>query len=866
MKRTANHARGLHEGQAGIREIADLALGRIAEALAALDPNGEAARNLRQAQLDLEQIVREVGSIETRYRSLLDAVPDAVTLHDRSGRIVDANETACRAYGYPRERLLGLGVRDLNPGLPVDHMDEVWRTFRLGQTVTVETRNVRGDGSEFPVEVHSSAFLDGSEKRIVAIARDISLRKQAEDALKSSDARYRQLLDSIDKGILVQDAAGRFVSANAAAERFLGVTEQELISGAARKEDWSLVDADGRPMSFEAVPGPRALATGRVVESTLIGVSSARLSGYRWLSVTAVPQFLEGATTPFQVISMFSDVTELKRQSELFRQTQALASIGGWERDLVHGTLFWTEELYKLFDLAPGTPVTWQTMLASIVGSDADRLTQAVEDLRKGGPAFDLELRITTAGRHRRWVRVLGRSVVHRGVAQGVSGTMQDITLRKVQEEQLRRQAMTDPLTGLANRDALLRALSRAIDEAMPGRGPALLYIDLDRFKVINDLLGHAAGDGLLVAAAQRLKDAVGPEAFVARFGGDEFMVLLPWIDDATVPQRAAEAVTAAFGRPFDYAGEEFTITASVGVAQYPDDGATIQQIINHADAAMYDAKRRGRNKWQPFSPQLARTLTDRLLIETQLRRALDNTELYLRFQPIVELASGRAVGAEALLRWRNRMLGELSPDVFIPHAENTGDIVRIGAWVIRQALRQMREWRDARIEIERVAVNVSYRQFLSESLVDVVEAGLRDFDLPGESLELEMTERVLIEDVTDTMETFERLKRLGVKLVLDDFGEGYSALNYLRRLPVDGIKISHGFMHGIPTDPTDTAICEAIIDVAQSLKLAVIGEGVENEQQRAFLQRQGVTLAQGFLFARPLSPPEFAEFALRGR
>ncbi|HVF34939.1 MAG TPA: EAL domain-containing protein [Candidatus Saccharimonadia bacterium] len=864
MKRSGNEPRDIRDEQTGIRELADRARARITEALAALDPNGEPARNLREAQLELERMLRDVGSIETRYRSLLDAVPDAVTLHDRNGRILDANDTACRSYGYPLEVLRELDVHDLNPLLPPDHMDEVWRTFRLGQTVTVEEINVRGDGSEFPVEVHSSAFLDGNEKRVVAIARDITMRKHAEDALKASEARYRQLLDSIDKGILVQDAEGRIVSANAAAARFLGASEPELIAGVARGEDWSLVDANGRRIAWEALPGARALHTRAVIESTLIGVSSARLPGYRWFSVTAVPQFLEGQERAFQVISMFSDVTDLKRQSEMFRQTQALASIGGWERDLTSGALHLSEEIYRLFDLPPASEMSWATMTALFAPADAERLAQSIEDLRKGGPAFDLELRIAAGARQRRWLRVLGRSVVHRGLAQGVSGTMQDITLRKVQEEQLRRQAMTDPLTGLANRDALLRALSRAVDEATPSHGPVLLYIDLDRFKVINDLLGHAAGDGLLVAAAQRLKDAAGPEAFVARFGGDEFIVMLPWIDDASVSQRVAEDVTAAFGRAFDYAGEEFTITTSVGVAQYPDDGGTIQQLINHADAAMYDAKRRGRNKWQPFSRELARELTDRLLIETQLRRALDNNELYLRYQPIVDLSTGRAVGAESLLRWRNRMLGELAPDVFIPHAENTGDIVRIGAWVIRQSLRQMREWRAAHSDIVRVAVNVSYRQFLSESLVDVVQDALREFDLPGEALELEMTERVLIEDVADTLDTFERLKRLGVKLVIDDFGEGYSALNYLRRLPVDGIKISHGFMHGIPADPTDTAVCEAIIDIAQSLRLTVIGEGVENEQQRAFLLSQGVTLAQGFLFARPLSAADIAEYARR--
>jgi EAL domain-containing protein (putative c-di-GMP-specific phosphodiesterase class I) len=301
-----------------------------------------------------------------------------------------------------------------------------------------------------------------------------------------------------------------------------------------------------------------------------------------------------------------------------------------------------------------------------------------------------------------------------------------------------------------------------------------------------------------------------------------------------------------------------------VGVAHYPEDGATIQQLINHADAAMFEAKRRGRNKWQSFSPQLARSLTERLLIETQLRRALDNNEFYLRFQPQVDLATGRAIGAEALLRWRNRMLGEMSPSVFIAHAENTGDIVRIGAWVIRNACAQMRAWLDAGLRVQRIAVNVSYRQFLSEQLTDVVEAALREFDLPGGALELEMTERVLIEDVPDTLQTFKALRALGVNLVIDDFGEGHSALNYLRELPFNALKISHTFMQGIPNNPVDSSICQAIIDIAHGLGMQVIAEGVESTQQREFLLRQGATLAQGFLFCRAVTPAEFAEYVQR--
>ena len=858
MKRTQQDTT---QAQADLRDAAAVALKRLAEAAGALDPASAPARNLREAIEAVERVLRLAASVDTRYRSLLDAVPDAVTLHDMQGRILDANKTAARNFGHSHEELCTMSVYDLNPDLPPEHMDTLRLTMQLGRTMTVDTTNIRGDGTRFPVEVHSNTFLDGNHLRIVAIARDITRRQRAEHALRSSEERYRLLLDTIDQGIVVQDGSGRIVSANPVAERYLEASEAELAEGALEHEERGLIDEHGHPLAWQELPGPRALRSGKLVGAMMVGIYSNAQKQHCWYKVTAVPLFVEGLDTPYQVFSIFSDVTELKRQSELFRQTQALASIGGWEHHFCSDTALWTEEVYRLVEAEPG-PVSWTRMQSLFSGLDSERLRHAIGDLRAGGQPFDLELRLSTGSGQKRWVRLLGRAIMHRGVAEGVSGTIQDITLRKVQEEQLRRQTLTDPLTGLANRNALLRALTRAVDDAMSGDGPALLYIDLDRFKVINDLLGHAAGDGLLVAAAQRLQDAAGPDALVARFGGDEFMLMLPRSDGGAEPDAAAERVTGAFSRPFEYAGEEFAITASVGVAHFPEDGSTIQQLIHHADAAMYDAKRRGRNKWQRFSPQLARQLTDKLLVETQLRRALDNNEFYLHYQPQVDLVTGRTVAAEALLRWKSRMLGELNSDLFIAHAENTGDIVRIGAWVIRQALRQMRAWRDAGFALPRIAVNVSYRQFLSESLPQIVAAALEEFGLPGEALELEMTERVLIEDVPDTLKTFEELKRLGVQLVIDDFGEGYSALSYLRRLPFDGLKISHTFMRDIPGHSSNAALCEAIIDIAQSLGLIVIAEGVENEQQREFLLRQGLTLAQGYLFSKALAPEEFAEYA----
>lgn len=833
----------------------------IAKAQVALSNDHPAHAALQLARTRIEALLNANSALESRYRSLLDAVPEAVTVHDRHGQILEANKTAESIYGYALEQLCRLRIQDLNPELPEGYIPNLFDTFQVGKTETVETTNRHADGHYFPIEAHSRMFLDGTEPRIIAVVRDISARHAAEQELRESERRYRELFDAIDKGILVQDREGRVLSANAAAERMLGMSEAELQTESHKVDEWRFVDQHGQTLSSAALPPSRALLEGKVIDSTVIGVHSPTLGGYSWFSLTAVPQFRDRETTPFQVITLFSDVTALKLESLLFDEVQSLASIGGWHYDYRRDRMYSSRELHRLLGLSPERMVARTDILDLFVPGDRERIEAAMEQARSQNASFDLELRIVMANGQRRWLRIIGQPQLQRGIAESVIGTVQDISARKRQEEQLRRQALTDPLTGLSNRDALMRQLALAVDEAPNGAGPALLYLDLDHFKVINDLLGHAAGDGLLVAAAQRLRRIVGPDVVLARFGGDEFLALLPQCADERIARQLAMHITEAFAEPFPHSGEEFSITASVGIAQYPQDGATIQQLINHADAAMLDAKRRGRNNWQAFTPALARKLTDRLMIETQLRRALDNQEFYLRFQPQVDLTSGKVMAAEALIRWRNRTLGELPPDVFISHAENTGDIVRIGAWVIREACRQIRAWHDAGIRVPRIAVNVSYRQFLSDNLPEVVAEALREFGLDGSMLELEMTERVLVEDVPDTLDIFRAIRRLGVTLMIDDFGEGYSALNYLRRLPFHGLKISHHFMQGIPGVATDTAICEAIIRIACGLGMQIVAEGVETEVQRQFLLGQGMTLAQGFLFSKPISAEEFVEF-----
>ena len=798
--------------------------------------------------LDGAQAAIEAGNL--RYRALFDAVPDPVSVLARDGTVLDLNKAGMRAYNRPREDIIGQPIEVLNPDLPRDHLVPVLETLDRGETYVIEVTNMRADGTRFPVEVHSANLLYDGQDAMVAVARDLSARHDAE-------VRYNSLIEGIDKAITLQDRQGRVHYMNAAASRIYGIGGDESIHVEPDWNDWLVVDEDGRFLPFEAHPASRALATGQAVSSQVLGLFRRSTQRLLWLSVTAVPQFAPGADQADMVLTLSSDITELQRDKALFDRVQELAQIGGWQWDRASGALYLTREASRILGAAQALDAMEQ-VLACLREDDRERLRRTLESICDG-TGFELELPGAQADGSPFWVRMIGEPDPHDPGSDRLSGTLQDITERKHAEHALRLQAQTDALTGLMNRDAILEQITLRMRN--PGRsGLCLLYIDLDRFKLVNDMLGHGAGDTVLMEAAQRIRTAVGDEGLAARVGGDEFLVACRADDDHERPQRLAKQIQQAFGEPFRLGKDEFNVTTSIGIARAPDDGETPNQLIQSADVAMYDSKRRQRNGFQSFSPELASRQHERLQTETQLRRALDKGEFHLVYQPQVDLRTGRILYAEALVRWRNPQLGEMRPDRFIELAETTGDIIRIGQWVLQEACAQMRRWREQDLPIQRVAVNVSYRQFLAEDFGQGVQRVLQDAGLPGHALELELTERVLVDDAADSLEVFDRLRRLGVQLSIDDFGEGYSALNYLRRLPIHALKLSQTFIKGVPGKPSDVAICQAVAGIASSLGLGLVAEGIETESQRDFLIRLGVKVGQGFLFAPGLLPGEFAK------
>jgi diguanylate cyclase (GGDEF)-like protein len=425
---------------------------------------------------------------------------------------------------------------------------------------------------------------------------------------------------------------------------------------------------------------------------------------------------------------------------------------------------------------------------------------------------------------------------------------------RAAQEERIRHQAFHDALTGLPNRASFTEQLEAALRRAKRASWPlGLLFLDLDLFKRVNDSLGHDAGDRLLRVAAERIRRAVREADMLFRMGGDEFTVLL---EDVRGPEEAAMVATRmleAIAEPLQLHHHEIAVTASIGIALYPRDDTVGERLVKSADTAMYRAKELGRNRYAFFAREMNERVESQMLLEAALRRALKNEEFVLHFQPRVSAATGRATGAEALLRWQHPEWGLVEPARFVPLLEETGLVVPVGGWVLAQACRHAKAWQDAGLPPLRVSVNLSSRQFRSETLFEAVSEALRASGLPPHLLELELTESLLVENVDHAMGVMGKLKAIGTAISIDDFGTGYSSLGYLKRFPIDSLKIDKSFVRDIATSPKDAAIVRAISALARSLGIGLIAEGVEEPWQMEFLRARHCTEMQGFLFSRPL-------------
>lgn len=459
------------------------------------------------------------------------------------------------------------------------------------------------------------------------------------------------------------------------------------------------------------------------------------------------------------------------------------------------------------------------------------------------------------------WLLILA---VHgeQGKADRYIGIFTDISDQKSAEEELRRLAHQDSLTGVANRYHYQTRMASIIETSSTyNQKVAIFFLDLDRFKQINDTFGHKAGDDLLIDMTNRLKRLLSTKDFIARLGGDEFSIALANIRHPREAFALAEAIIASFSTPFRIAGQDIYMSTSIGISFFPEDGQGVDTLIQNADKAMYHSKQKGRNRFSVYHVDMNVETKEALTMETELRRAIERDELTVHYQPQVDLLQKKAVGAEALIRWHNKHYGQVPPDVFIPIAEEAGLIISIGQWVLRQVCRDLHKMSQYGLSIPSIAVNVSALQFLQDGFVEAVRTILYEENIPPQLIDLELTESTVMPDAQSSIQRLGELKSLGFTLSIDDFGTGYSSLSYLRRFPIDQLKIDKSFIQLIDQSEDDASIVEAIITMAHRLHLKVVAEGVENDQQLQLLETESCDLVQGYFYSKPVPLTELIDF-----
>ncbi len=818
---------------------------------------------------DISQLTRTLEALrasEEQFSKAFRHTPGpAIISTMRDGRLIEVNDAFVEITGWARDEAIGRTTLELGLWAEPTARDRALAQIEEKGAVRNFEYLFRTKSGELRTGLFSADLIElRGERCLLALTNDITQRTRAERALRGSEERYQTVLEAIEDGYYELDTSGRITAFNSAFERLLGyppirlrgLAYQEFTDAVTARRIagvLSEVYASGTPQRILDWEVIRADGLRRTVEASVSPVRDAEswIVGYR---------------------GIVRDVTDRIRTERALRESEeryALAARGAndglWDWNLETNTIYYSPRWKAMLGYGGGeigeAPDDW---LRRVHPEDAVRVRGELDGhARSPSPHFESEHRILHKDGSYRWV--LCRGVAERdglGKASRMAGSLTDISDRKWAEERLMHDALHDVLTGLPNRALFMTLLERALGR-LKRRGDhpfAVLFLDVDRFKVVNDSLGHMVGDQFLIEVARRLLRCVRPGDTVARLGGDEFTVLLEDIGDRADATHIAERIQADFATPIQVGANEVYTSASIGIAHGDPQYQRAEELLRDADTAMYRAKSHGRARHEIFDAAMHDRAVRELQLETDLRHALERRQFTLAYQPIVSGTTARIVGLEALLRWHHPEHGLIAPSEFIRVAEETGLINAIGRWVLWEACRQVGAWQELVPLVERplpVSVNLSARQFGDPALVETIADALAVTGLVPGSLRLEITESVLMDHAEANVRLLTQLKRLGVEIEVDDFGTGYSSLGYLHRFRLDALKIDRSFVGRLEVDPENREIVKTIVTLARNLNMAVVAEGVETEGQRAYLRELGCDFMQGYLFAGPLEPAD---------
>lgn len=838
--------------------------------------SGEIKENLRELQNSYRTLFKRAEKNRkatlSMVRAVTEGIPELVYAKDHEGRYLMMNSRAARLLGRNAEELIGKTARELVDQVTARHVEEQDRAIMAtgGTHIYQETLNINENEPRDFVTTKGPLLDDrGVVVGVFGVSRDITQSKRAAEALQRSQDQLAQAQQIAGLGSWDWDVASGAITLSAELHRIYRIDPHTFQP--TYENFFERIHPDDRPAVAQAISAAIDDKSAFRLEHRIV-----RADGAERLLLSAGEALCDETGALTRMVGSAQDVTDRRRaEKELNQEHEFLrAMLNSLTEGIVacdaEGKLTMFNQAAREFHgigPAPIGPEGWAQRYGLYRPDGQTELSRNDIPLFRalnGEIVREAEMVIAHDNGTRRTLMVNGQAFYDdEGSKLGAVVAMHDVTERRALQDRLAHQALHDALTGLPNRALFADRLGHALTRVERGEsGVAVLFMDLDNLKVVNDSLGHTAGDQLLIALAGRLRGCLRPVDTVARLGGDEFTILLEDVVDTEAPTQLAERIAELLREPFVLSGRDVYVSASIGIAvsvpakTHPDD------LLRRADVAMYKAKDAGKAQHKLFDDEMDEEALSRLAGESDLRRAIDQGELRLHYQPKIPLTSQRGpIGMEALVRWQHPQRGLIAPGEFLPLAEETGLIMDVGRWVLQEACRQGGRWRESSIHGEplTVCVNLSARQFLGGQLVREVEEALRGADLPPERLMVEITESVMMQDVESAAATLRTLRSQGIEVAIDDFGVGYSSLSYLHNFPVDCLKIDRSFVATLESATRTRSLVQGIISLGHALGLTVVAEGVETLEQLTILRTMGCDKAQGYLFARPLPADEAA-------